>query len=435
MYFEILIILFLIGLNGLLAMSELAVVTARPARLKLRAEKGGKRAVTALRLAEDQGSFLASAQIGISLVAVLSGAFSGATLGLRLSHTLADWGISESLAQPLGIGFVVLIITYFSLIFGELVPKQIALRAPEEVALRVAPAMQLISKVTAPLIWLLDRSGNIVLRVLRQAEKPAPAISDEEIHLVVDEAAGAGVIEQEESRMIAGVMYTADQTARGILSPRHDVEIAEVGDTRQQLLERFRQSGHSRLPLRSGGPDDLLGVINARDILTEQTEEDFDLLAMITSVPMIHDDLPAIDVIKQLRTANTHMLLVFDQHGHFSGVITPMDILGAIAGGFDDERYAEAKITERADGSMLVAGWMPVNEFTQQLDITLKDEASFTTVAGLVIDRAKTLPHVGQRLTIDSWNIEIVDMDGKRIDKLLVSKMMPSAEQPEDISV
>ena len=434
MYFEIFIVFILIALNGLLAMSELAVVTARPARLKLRAEKGEQRAVTALRLAEDQGSFLASVQIGISLVAVLSGAFSGATLGLRLSNALSNWGMAEALAQPFGIGLVVLLITYFSLVFGELVPKQIALRAPEDVALRVAPAMQLISKIAAPLIWLLDKSGNAVLRLLRQAEKPAPAISDEEIQLVVDEAAGAGVIEQEESRMIAGVMYTADQTARGILTPRHDVEIADVSDTRQQLLERFRQSGHSRLPLRSGGPDDLLGVINARDILTEQTEEDFDLLAMMTRVPMIHDDLPAIDVIKQLRTANTHMLLVFDQHGHFSGVITPMDILGAIAGGFDDDRYDEAKIIERADGSLLVAGWMPENEFIQQLDITLKDGASFTTVAGLVIDRAQTLPHVGQRLTIDNWNIEIVDMDGKRIDKLLVSKMMPSAEQPEDIS-
>ncbi len=179
MYLEILIVLVLIGLNGLLAMSELAVVSARPARLKLRAEKGEKRAVTALNLAEDQGRFLASAQIGISLVAILSGAFSGATLGLRLVSTLSDWGMSYTIAQPFGIGLVVVAITYLSLIFGELVPKQIALRAPESVAMRVAPLMQLISKIAAPLIWLLDRSGNLVLRLIRQADKPDAGVSDQ----------------------------------------------------------------------------------------------------------------------------------------------------------------------------------------------------------------------------------------------------------------
>lgn len=333
MLLEVLFILVLISLNGLLAMSELAVVSARPARLKLRAEQGEIRALSVLALSEDQGRFLASVQIGISLVAVLSGAFSGATLGLRLSHTFTSWGMADSIAQPAGIGLVVLVITYLSLIFGELVPKQIALRAPEE-----------------------------------------------------------------------------------------------VGETRQQVLERFRQSGHSRLPLRNGGPDDLVGVINARDLLTEQTAEDFDLLAMMITVPMIHDDLPAMDVINELRTANTHMLLVFDEFGHFTGVITPMDILGAIAGGFDDDRYDEANIVEREDGSLLVAGWMPVDEFAKQLEFTLDSAASFKTVAGLVISHAKNLPQVGQRLNINGWDFEIVDMDGKRIDKILVSKADANTE-------
>lgn len=422
MYLEVLIVVVLICLNGLLAMSELAVVSARPARLNILAEKGEKRAVTALRLAKNRGKFLASAQIGISLVAVLSGAFSGATLGSRLSNTLSSWGVAETIAQPLGIGLVVVTITYLSLIFGELVPKQIALRAPEAVAMRVAPSMRFISKVAAPLIWLLHRSANLILRLIRQAEKPDAAVSDEEIHMLVAEAAGAGVIEQEEGRMITGVMHTADQTARGILTPRHDVEIADVQENRQQILERFRQSKHSRLPLRDGGPDDLVGVINVRDVLTEQSGDDFDLLDMMTSVPMIHDNLSAIEVIDRLRTADTHMLLVFDEYGHFTGVVTPMDILGAIAGGFDDDRYDEAKVVKREDGSLLVAGWMPIDEFASELGITLEGATHFKTVAGLIIDQTKTLPHVGQRLTIEGWIFEIVDMDGKRIDKILVSK-------------
>lgn len=435
MYLEIFIVFVLICLNGLLAMSELAVVSARPARLKLRANKGKKRAVTALRLAENQGRFLASVQIGISLVGILSGAFSGATLGLRLGSTLSNWGVSGTIAQPFGIGFVVVVITYLSLIFGELVPKQIALRAPETVAMRVAPLMWLISKVAAPLIWFLDKSGNLVLHLIQQSGELDAGISDEEIHMVIDEAEGAGVIEQEERVMIAGVMHTADQTARGVLTPRHDVEIADVGETRQQILERFRQSGHSRLPLRDGGPDDLIGVINAHDILTEQTGENFDLLAMMKSVPMIHDNLPAIAVIDELRNADTHMLLVFDEYGHFTGVVTPMDILGAIAGGFDDDRFDESKIIEREDGSLLVAGWMPVDQFASQLEITIENNTSFKTVAGLVIDHAKTLPYVGQRLEIDSWNFEIVDMDGKRIDKVLVSKAIRNTDNDHELLI
>ena len=428
MYIEILIVVVLIAVNGLLAMSELAVVSARPARLKLHADKGEKRAVTALNLAEDQGRFLASVQIGISLVAILSGAFSGATLGLRLANTLSAWGISDTIAQPLGIGLVVIVITYLSLIFGELVPKQIALRAPESVAMRVAPLMQLISKVAAPLIWLLERSSNLALRLIGQADKPAAAVSDEEIHMLIDEAEDAGVIEQEESQMMIGVMRIADRTARGILTPRHDVEIADAAETRQQILERFQRSGHSRLPLRNGGSDDLIGVINARDILTEQTEDSFDPLAAVKLVPMIYESLPAIAVIDKLRNSKDHMLLVFDDHGHFTGVITPMDILGAIAGGFEAEQFDEPKVIEREDGSLLVSGWMPVDEFASQLKITLEDDLSFETVAGLVFDRVTVPPHVGQHICIDGWNIEIVDMDGKRIDKLLVSQATPKTD-------
>lgn len=422
MYLEILIVLVLIGVNGLLAMSELAVVTVRPARLRMRADKGERRAVTALSLAEDKGRFLAAVQIGISLVAILSGAFSGATLGLRLVDTLSQWGIPEKISQPFGIGLVVLAITYLSLIFGELVPKKLALRAPEAVAMRVAPLMRLVSNAAAPLTWILDRSGNVVLKVFRKSGDHDASISDEDIHMMIAEAEGAGVIEHEESQMIAGVMRTADRTARGILTPRHDVEIAEAGDTRQQILERFQKSGHTRLPLRDGGPDDLIGVINARDVLTEKAGEVFDPLAVVKSVPMIHESLPAIVAINKLRNSKDQMLLVFDEYGHFTGVVTPMDILGAIVGGFDADHLDEPKVIERDDGSLLVSGWMPVDEFASQLKIALEDDLSFETVAGLVIDRAQIRPRVGQHVTIDGWTIEIVDMDGKRIDKLLVSK-------------
>jgi putative hemolysin len=300
MILEILIVLVLTLLNGLLAMSELAIVSSRPARLRVLADRGNRGAETALRLAEDPGRFLSSVQIGITLVGVLSGAVSGATLGARLADALLAMGVSETLAQPLGVGGVVVVITYLSLIVGELVPKQIALSAPEAVAARVAPLMQGISVAAAPLVWLLDRSGKAVLFLLGQSGQKDSSVTDEEIRMIISEAEGAGVIEKAETEMIAGVMRIADRAARGLMTPRHDVEIAEASESREQLIERFRSSGHSRLPLRDGGPDEIVGVIAARDLLNAPAGPRFDVRKLKSPAPVIHDSLPALEVIDRL---------------------------------------------------------------------------------------------------------------------------------------
>lgn len=421
MYLEIAILLFLVCLNGLLAMSELAVVSSRPARLQARADRGDQGARTALRLAEDPGRFLSTVQIGITLVGVLSGAFSGATLGVRLAQALPGLGVPERFADEAGVGIVVVAITYLSLIVGELVPKQIALSNPEAVASRVAPAMRLLSVSALPLVWLLDRSGKLVLALLGQSGRRESGVSDEEIRMVIAEAEGAGVMEKAETEMIAGVMRIADRTARGLMTPRHDVEIAEAHEDRAAILARFRTSGRSRLPLRDGGPDHLIGVLHSRDVL--QTDAaGFNARALVQHAPIIHDNLPAIEVIERLKGAPVHMLLVFDEYGHFEGIVTPMDILGAITGGFDETEEDEPKVVERADGSLLVAGWMPVDEFADRTGIRLEDDPEFETVAGLVLNRAAELPQVGQSVVVDGWVLEVVDMDGRRIDKLLVHR-------------
>ena len=421
MLIEIAVVLALILLNGVLAMSELAVVSSRMARLQARAERGERGAQAAIELARDPGRFLSTVQIGITLVGILSGALSGATIGVRVAAMLPAIGVPEAYASEIGIGLVVVVITYLSLILGELVPKQVALSDPEAVAVRVAPAMRLLSVVALPLVWLLDRSGSLVLALLGQSGRRENTVSEEEIRMVIAEAEGAGVIEKAETDMIEGVMRIADRTARGLMTPRHDVAIAEAGDSREALLARFRASGHSRLPLRDGGADDIIGVLHSRDLL-QAPRTGFDARKLVLAAPVIHDAMPATQVIERLKTAPSHMLLVFDEYGHFEGIITPMDILGAIAGGFDEAAEDEPKIVEREDGSLIVAGWMPVDEFAARTGLALEEERDFETVAGLVLDRAGELPQVGRRLIVDDWCIEVVDLDGRRIDKLLVYK-------------
>ncbi|MCF3593929.1 hemolysin family protein [Rhodobacteraceae bacterium LMO-12] len=421
MIIEVALVLSLICINGLLAMSELAIVSARPARLRAQAERGSVGARKALILADDPGRFLSTVQIGITLVGVLAGAFSGATIGARLAVALPEFGVPERLAHEVGVGLVVIVITYLSLIVGELVPKQIALAAPERVAARVAPMMLALSRIAAPVVWILDRSGKIVLRLLGQSGQKDTSVSDEDIRMILSEAAGAGVIHRAERELIGGVMRFSDRRARGLMTPRHDVEIAKAGETRTEVMARFDMSGHSRLPLRQGGPDDIVGVIHSRDLLAT-TGDDFDAMALTRPAPVIQDNLPALDVIERLRNSPCHMLLVYDEYGHFEGIITPMDILGAIAGGFDETESDDPKFVMRKDGSLLVAGRMPIDEFTERLDLVLDGAPSYDTVAGLVLERIGEVPEIGQSLLIDGWRIEIVDIDGLRIDKLLVAR-------------
>ena len=423
MYIEIGIVLCLTLLNGLLAMSELAIVSARTARLQLMADRGSKGAVTAIRLAADPGRFLSSVQIGITLVGVLSGAFSGATLGARLSDFLLAQGVSSGVALPLGVGSVVVAITYLSLIVGELVPKQIALRAPEAVAARVAPMMQLVATVAAPLIWVLDRSGKLVLRLLGQSGDQAQQVSDEEVRLIISEAESAGAMKPAETRMIAGVMRIADRSARGLMTPRSDVEMLPLDLDRAGLLERLDRLTRSKLPVWEGEQDNIVGVLVARDLLVADRGGDgFDLRAVLREAPVVRDGQGALDVIENLRRAPAHMVLVYDEYGHFEGIITPMDVLQAITGDFHEDGEAEPKMVTRKDGSLLVAGWMPVDEFADALGLQLEADRDYQTVAGMVLDRMGRLPQVGETLEEGAWRIEVVDLDGRRIDKLLVAR-------------
>ena len=424
MFIEILIVAILTLVNGLLAMSELAVVSARAARLRVLVAEGSNGAKVALKLQEDPGKFLASVQIGITLVGVLSGAFSGATLGDRLGQTLAGAGLDPVIAAPLGVGLVVVMITYLSLIIGELVPKQIALRNPEKVAARVAPAMTLIATVAAPLVFLLDLSGRLVLRVLGQSGDTGERVTDEEVKSLIAEAESAGVLQSEERHMISGVMRLADRSARGLMTPRLDVEMIDLSDPHDEMLERLRHIRHSVVPVQDGGVDAIIGVIVRKDLLDELFEgKRVELRSMVKQAPVVMDRSGALDVLKALRASVVHMALVFDEYGHFEGIVTPGDVLEAITGAFPEEEGDEPSYVTRADGSYLVSAWMQVDEFQDRLGVPIAKDAKYETVAGYVLAELNHLPAVGETFERGQWRFEVVDLDGRRIDKVLVTRI------------
>jgi putative hemolysin len=428
MIFEILVILALIVLNGLLAMSELAIVSARPARLKAMADRRIPGARTALRLGEHPGRFLSAVQIGITLVGILAGAFSGATLGARVGTWLAGLGVPY--AGTFGLVLVVLIITYLSLIIGELVPKQIALRAPERVAVTVAPLMLFISRLTAPLVWLLDASGKLILRLIGQHGATDNQVSDAEVRIIMDEAATAGVIDDDEREMIAGVMRVADRTARGLMTPRRDVDLIDLDDPYAHSMDMIKNTLRSRLPVCKGDVDNMQGTVTVRSVLARALDGGkVDLTDGLIEAPTVLDAMNALDVIEALRRSPSHMVLVYDEHGHFEGLITPMDVLGAITGDFDQDETDEPKLVKRADGTLLIAGWMPVDEFSAELGITLDDDRGYETVAGLVLDAFGHIPEVGERCEVQGVGIEVMDKDGQRVDKLLVT---PRPDRDDD---
>lgn len=421
---EILIVVALTIVNGLLAMSELAVVSSRTARLKVLSDQGSKGAATAMRLAEDPGRFLSTVQIGITLVGVLSGAFSGATLGARLSEWLGTHGFSQSMSDTLGVGLVVVAITYLSLILGELVPKQIALRDPERVAARVAPAMSLLSKVGAPLVFLLDISGKAVLRLLGQKGESEERVTEEEVRTIIAEAETAGVLERDEREMIAGVMRLADRSARALMTPRREVEVIDLEDSAEEIREQLRATRRSRLPVQDGEADSIIGVIVVKDLIEFlQAGDTQDLRALVQETPIVMDTADSLHVLREIRSSRVHMALVFDEYGHFEGIITPGDVLEAIIGAFQEEEEDEPAIVTRADGSYLVAGWMQVDEFSHELGIPIPRDADFQTVAGFILAEMNHLPNVGESFDKGHWRFEVVDLDGRRIDKILVTRI------------
>lgn len=419
---ELLVILALIILNGVLAMSELAIVSARPGRLKsLEAKSRGAR--MALRLAEHPGRFLSTVQIGITAVGVLSGALSGATLGLRLQLWLVEQGVAADWAATLGVGGVVVAITYVSLIVGELVPKQIALRDPEAVAIRMAPAMTFLSVIGAPLVWFLDKSGKLLLWLLGQRGTSENRVTEEEVHVLLAEAHEGGVLETEEREMITGVMRLSDRTASALMTPRHEVEMLPLDATGSEAVAAIRKIARPRMPV-ANADGEVVGIV----LLTEAFQvvsrrETLSIKALVHEVPVVSDRSEALDVLEILQRSEHRFALVYDEYGHFEGILTTGDVLEAITGAVAASEADEPAMVERADGSFLVAGWMPVDEFCDRLSLPRELAGEYDTVAGLVLHQMGQIPDLGASVKAEGYCFEVIDLDGRRIDKVLVSRL------------
>jgi putative hemolysin len=423
MFVELAIIFALIVINGLLAMSELAIVSARPARLKVLIAQGVKGSRRALALASDPGRFLSTVQIGITLVGIIAGAYSGATLGRRFSDWLIELGLGVTVADYLGFGVVVTLITYFSLILGELVPKQIALRNPERVACKVAPAMTVLARVAAPFVWLLNWSGKAVLTLFGSPNPSSGRVTEDEIRTLVAEAEGAGVIEPQERAMISAVMRLGDRPVNAVMTPRHEVDMIDAGDDPDTILRKLAQSPHTRLPVHDR-KDGVIGVIQAKDLLDNTESKLRDIRAIVSPAPVVPESMDALDVVALFKEMSVHIGLVHDEYGQFLGVVTSADILESIVGEFRDDE--EPDMVARPDGSYLVSGAMPADDLAERLGIPLEPGHDFHTAAGLVLAKFGHIPEVGECDDIHGWRFEVVDLDGRRIDKLLVSPIAPT---------
>ncbi len=425
-WIDLAIILALILLNGVLSMSELAIVSSRKPRLEAMARRGGKGASRAIELAANPGRFLSTVQIGITLIGIIAGAFSGASMGGPVADRLVYLGVAPKLASNLGFILVITVTTYLSLVVGELVPKQFALRKPELIAAFMALPMQWLAKITAPFVWLLDRTSALIFHLLRLDRETESQVTAEELHLIFAEASKSGVIEESERAIISGVVRLADRPVREVMTPRTEIEWIDIHAPPALVRSTLLASTHSRLLVGEGSIEQIVGIVQARDIVSALLKKEQILLTnLLRSAPIVPDQVDAMDALNTLRSADVPLALVHDEYGHFEGIVTPVDLLAAIAGDFasDQDDDDEPAIVEREDGSLLVSGWLSADTLAERLGMTLPEDRDYATVAGYVLDVLKHLPETGEHFTQHGFRFEVIDLDGRKIDKILISEV------------
>ena len=402
------------------------MVSVRPSQLKVMAQEGSAGAARALRLSAEPGRFLSTVQVGITLVGVLTGAFSGATIAEMLAVSLAAAGLPAALAAPVALVIVVIAIVYLTLIIVDLVPKRLALRNPAGTAAMVARPLELLARVGAPAVWLLDRSSQLVMRLMGLAHKAQPAVTEEEIKALIGEGEAAGVVEPAERQMLASILRLGDRPVRAVMTPRPDVDWINLGDDAATIRAALCQSRHSCLPACRGTIDEVVGIVQTKDILNAcLTDAPLDVGSLVRNAIVVHENADVLDVIEMLRADPIHMALVVDEYGSFEGIVTATDILSAIVGSLNQQSGPEdAPAVQREDGSWLLDGSMAVDIMADILDLALPPGQDFHTVAGFVLSQLRRLPLPGESFHWRGWRFEVVDMDGRRIDKILAERAL-----------
>ncbi|MGO1076710.1 hemolysin family protein [Inquilinus sp. CA228] len=425
MIVELVIVVLLILINAFFAMSELALVSARRARLQGMAEQGHRGARAALALAADPNRLLSTVQVGITLVGIFAGAFGGATLSVPVREWLEPLPVVGPWADGLSFALVVVAITYFSLIIGELVPKRIALNHAEGIAARVARPMQTVAAVGAPIVWLLQRSTELVLRLLGVSAVPAQTVTEEELKTLIAEGTEAGVFVEAEREMIDGVLRLADRSVRSIMTPRHEMVWIDLEDSPDEIRKTIAEAGCSRFPVARGELDELEGVIQTKDLLDRMLQGGpFDVAETMRPPLVVPDGTPALKLLQTFRSSAIHLAVVVDEYGSVEGLVTPTDILSAIAGEVGDLTIDTAgySIVRRDDGSWLVDAMTPIDEVERLLRLRglRSEDGDYQTLAGFVLWHLGHLPKVAESFVENGVRYEVIDLDGNRIDKVLV---------------
>jgi putative hemolysin len=422
---EILIILLLVIANGVFAMSEIAVVSARKARLQELAEDGDTKAQAALELANSPNRFLSTVQVGITLIGILAGAFGGATLAGRLATYLQLVPFLRNYSQAIALSLVVAFITYLSIIIGELVPKRLALASPEKIAASVAIPMQWLSKIAYPIVYLLTSSTDSILRLLGAGgASDEPLVTEEEIKVLIRQGAEAGTFEAAEQDMVERVFQLGDQHVASLMTPRFDITWLDINDSAEVNRQKMIESRHSRFPVCQDNPDHVLGVVNVTDLLARSlSHQPIDLIDMLRQPLFIPESTRALKVLEMFKQSGTHIALVVDEYGVTQGIVTLNDVMEVIIGDvpFADQPH-ESPAIQREDGSWLLDGTLPIEKFKEIFEIEEipgEERGNFQTLGGFVITQLGRIPASSDHFEWNNLRLEVVDMDGNRVDKVL----------------
>jgi putative hemolysin len=436
---EGLVVVLLIFVNGIFALSEIAVVSARKTRLQQWADEGNARARAALELANNPNQFLATIQIGITLVGILAGAFGGATIATELAVILSDITWLAPYGHPLSLTLVVLVITYLSLIVGELVPKRLALNNPERMAMAIAAPMQGLSRVAYPAVHLLGLSTEFLLRALGMKPSAEPPVTEEEIRALIEQGTQAGMFEEAEQEMVERVFRLGDRRVSAVMTPRTEIVWLDREASALEIRRTITESAHSRFLVADGSLDNVLGVVHAKELLAHILGEQVVNLEATLQQPLyVPESMRALKVLELFKQSGTHIALVIDEYGGIQGLVTPSDILEAIVGDLPEAgEQVEPLAVQRPDGSWLLDGMLPVDEFKDLFDLGElpgEDQGIYQTLAGFVIMQLGRIPAATDYFIWEGLKIEVVDMDGNRVDKVLVTPTRdPISEMAGDV--
>ncbi len=430
---EALIIFFLIILNGLFAMTEIALVSVRKSRLEQKAEDGNKDAQIALELLESPNRFLSTVQVGISLVGVFAGAMGGASFAEKLAVLLDSIPVLKPYSYAISLVIVVLIITYFSLVFGELIPKRLALQSSEKIALASARPMRFLSKLVSPVVTLLANSTDLGLKAMRVKDSGEAPVSDEEIMMLLEQARETGSVQDMEQDMVESVFRLGDRRADAIMTPRVDLIWLDIQEPLDENIQTVLSSSHSLFPVGDGSLDEIIGIVRAKELVGRKLNgEEVQLRDIVIPPLFIPESMPALKVLELLKTPGNRAALVIDEYGGVQGMVTLSDVLQAIIGDVPvpGENY-EPQVVEREDGSYLFDGQLQIDELKDILDLDElpeEEHAGFSTLGGFMMNQLGEIPSVGQHFEWAGLRFEVVDMDGRRVDKVLVQRI----ETPEE---